>query len=327
MGRGLTRMLGTAAAVAGVGSVFQVIAAERDRRVFPPPGRLIDVGGFRLHMDVTGSASGAPTVILEGGAGLGSVTWAWVQPQVAERTRVVAYDRAGVGWSDRGPEPRDGRQIATELHAALEGAGIRSPYVLVGHSFGGVYVRIFADVYPDEVAGLVLVDPTHPDQMERSPRAAQSLRTTRQLMRVLDGLSHFGLLRLANPAAMFMPGLPPQQAAELRAYAAAGCAAAAGAEMAVVEKRTFPQARGARSLGGRPLVVLSAEQTVAQDPLFLELHQELAGLSTRGTHRVVDGASHAGMVFDATQAQATVAGINAVLDQTSDVALSPSRTR
>jgi pimeloyl-ACP methyl ester carboxylesterase len=319
MGGGLARMLGTAAALAGVGSVYQMIAAERDRRAFPPPGRFVDVGGFRLHLHVTGLASGAPTVILEGGAGLGSATWAWVQPQVAERTRVVAYDRAGVGWSDRGPEPRDGRQIASELHTALKGADVRGPYVLVGHSFGGVYVRIFADMYPDEVAGLVLVDPTHPDQLKRSPRAAQSMRTTRQLMRVLDGLSHLGLLRLANPAAMFMPGLPPRQAAELRAYAAAGCAAAAGAEMAVVEKRTFPQARGARSLGGRPLIVLSAGQTIAQDALFLELHAELARLSTSGTQRVVDGASHAGMVFDATHAQCTVAAINAVLDQTSDL--------
>ncbi len=242
-----------------------------------------------------------------------------MQPQVAERTRVVAYDRAGVGWSDRGPEPRDGRQIATELHTALEAAAVGGPYVLVGHSFGGVYVRIFADLYPDEVAGLVLVDPTHPDQTERSPRAAQSLRTTRQLMRVLDGLSHIGLLRLANPAAMFMPGLPPRQSAELRAYAAAGSAAAAEAEMAVVEKRTFPQARGACSLGTRPLIVLSAGQTVVQEPLFYELHEELARLSTSGTHRVVNGASHAGMVFDATYAQATVAAINDVLDQTSDL--------
>src|SRR5215204_469995 len=260
MTRWPARLLGTGAALAGVGSVYQLIASKRDRRAFPPPGRLVDVGGFRLHLDVTGSASATPTVILEGGAGLGSVTWAWVQPRVAERTRVVAYDRAGVGWSDRGPEPRDGRQIATELHAALEGAAIDGPYVLVGHSFGGVYVRVFADLYPDEVAALVLVDPTHPDQIERSPRQRGAMRMTSQLMRVLDGLSHFGLLRLANPAAMFMPGLPPRQAAELRAYAAAGCAAAAAAEMAVVEERTFPQARGARSLGGRPLVVLSAGQ-------------------------------------------------------------------
>src|SRR5215203_4345498 len=131
----LASLLVAVSAVAGVGAVFQIISAARDRRVFPPPGRLVDVGGFRLHVHALGSISDMPTVILEGGAGLGSATWAWVQPRVAERTRVVAYDRAGVGWSDRGPEPRDGRQIATELHTALEAAAIGGPYVLVGHSF------------------------------------------------------------------------------------------------------------------------------------------------------------------------------------------------
>ena len=141
---------------------------------------------------------------------------------------------------------------------------------------------------------------------------------TRQLMRVFDGLSRVGLLRLANPAAMFMPGLPARQDAELRAYAADGFAATAAAEMAVVEERTFPQARRAHSFGSRPLMVLSAGQTAAQNRLFYELHEELCALSTMGTHRVVDGASHAGMVFDMRHAAAVVDAINAVLNQLSD---------
>jgi hypothetical protein len=144
------------------------------------------------------------------------------------------------------------------------------------------------------------------------------MRTTRQLMRVLDALSRIGLLRLANLAAMFMPGLPPRQAGQLRAYVGAGFAAAAGSEIAAVERRTFPQARAARFLGTWPLIVLSAAQTVGQEPLFSQLHEELAALSTGGTHRVIDGATHAGMVFDATYAHATVAAINDVLDRISD---------
>lgn len=298
--------------LAGIGAVYQLIAAERDRRAYPPPGRLIDVGGYRLHVDARGPASATPTVILEGGAGLGAVTWGWIQPRIAETTRVVAYDRAGVGWSDRGPEPRDGEQIARELHAALQGAGIYGPYVLVGHSFGGLYVRMFADMYPDEVTGLVLVDPTHPDQMQRSPREGEAMQTTGRLMAVFDVLSHVGVLRLINPAQL-MPGLPPEQDAELRAYTAAGFANAAQAEMAVIESRTSPQVRRTRGLGDRPLIILSAGQTVAQDPLFFELHHELATLSTRGVHRVEDGATHAGMVFDATHAQATIAAIEEVV--------------
>jgi len=298
--------------LAGIGAVYQLIATERDRRAYPPPGRLIDVGGYRLHLDARGVASAAPTVILEGGAGLGSVTWGWVQPRVAETTRVLAYDRAGIGWSDRGPEPRDGRQIARELHAALQGAGIYGPYVLVGHSFGGLYVRIFGDMYPDEVVGMVLVDPTHPDQMQRSPREGEAMQTTGRLMGVFDVLSHSGVLRLINPAQL-MPGLPAMQDARLRAYAADGFANAAKAEMAIIESRTAPQVRQTGDLGDRPLMVLSAGQTLAQDPLFSDLHDELAHLSTRGIHRVEEGATHASMVFDATHAQATITAIQEVV--------------
>jgi pimeloyl-ACP methyl ester carboxylesterase len=312
-GRWPAGLVGVVLVLLGAGAAYQVIATERDRRVYPPPGQLVDVGGYKLHLHTLGSANNGPTVILEGGAGLGSVTWAWVQPRVAQTTRVVAYDRAGVGWSDRGPEPRDAEQIATELHAALQAAGVGGPYVLVGHSFGGLYVRMFADRYPEEVGGLVFVDPTHPDQGLRAAREGEAMVTTRRVMRLFDALSHVGLLRLANPAAMFMPGLPAQQDAELRAYAATGFAAAAAAEISAIEDRTFPQVRRTRSLGDRPVAVLSAGQTVTQEPTFLELHQELAALSSTGTHRVVDGASHAGMVFDAGYAEATVAAIEDIV--------------
>jgi pimeloyl-ACP methyl ester carboxylesterase len=309
------RVVATVVTLLGLGAVYQLIATDRDRHTYPPPGRLVDVGDhrLRLHVYVQGSPSSAPTVILEGGAGLGSVTWGWVQPRIAESTRVVSYDRAGVGWSDRGPEPRDGLQIARELHTALHAAGIEGPYVLVGHSFGGLYVRMFTDLYPDEVVGLVLIDPTHPDQNQRSPREAEGMRTTLRLMAAFDVLSHVAALRLANPAAMFVPGLPSAQDGALRAYAATGFASAAAAEMRVVEERTFPQVRQTRDFGARPLVVLSAGQTVAADPLFFDLHEELAALSTEGSHRVVDGASHAGMVFDAVHAAATSAAIEEVV--------------
>jgi len=308
----LVRILAGSLVVLVAATLLQLISTERDRRAYPAPGQLIDVGGYRLHVDVRGPASAAPTVILEGGAGLGSVTWGWVQPRIAEMTRVVAYDRAGIGWSDRGPEPRDAQQIARELHTALQTAGINGPYVLVGHSFGGLYVRVFGDLYPDEVVGLVLVDPTHPDQMRRSPREGEAMQTTGRLMGVFDMLSHVGLLRLINPAQL-MPGLPPAQDAELRAYTADAFANAAKLEMAVIESRTSPQVRQARDLGDRPLIVLSAGQTVAQDPLFYDLHEELAALSTRSVHRVEPGATHAAMVFDATHAEATIAAIEEVV--------------
>jgi pimeloyl-ACP methyl ester carboxylesterase len=126
-----------------------------------PSGQLIDIGGRRVHLNCTGR--GEPTVILEAGAGGFSLEWALVQSDVARFARVVSYDRAGYAWSDPGPTPRTMRQIAGELHEALARADVKPPYVLVGHSYGGLVVRTFAERYPGEVVGMVLVDASHED--------------------------------------------------------------------------------------------------------------------------------------------------------------------
>jgi pimeloyl-ACP methyl ester carboxylesterase len=126
---------------------------------YPPPGKLVDVGGWRLHINCTGEARASqPTVILEAGAGAFSVEWSLVQPRVASYARVCSYDRAGDGWSDLGPHPRTMRQTVFELHTLLEKAGVRPPYVLVGSSYGGVLVQLYAATYPSEVTGMLLVD-------------------------------------------------------------------------------------------------------------------------------------------------------------------------
>lgn len=139
-----------------------------DVRVTRPPGRLVDVGGFRLHLLCRGH--GSPTVILESGLGGFSLDWIYVQDLVAADTRVCAYDRAGYGWSDPGPAPRTTDEIVDELERLLRAAGLAPPYVLVGHSFGGYTAQYFAKLYPREVAGVVLVDSSHPDQAERLPQ-------------------------------------------------------------------------------------------------------------------------------------------------------------
>jgi pimeloyl-ACP methyl ester carboxylesterase len=126
---------------------------------FPPPGKLVDVGGWRLHLNCTGEARAAqPTVILEAGLGDFSVEWSLVQPGVAKFARVCSYDRAGDGWSELGPHPRTLRQIVYELHTLLDKAGVKPPLVLVGHSYGGWLVRLYAAIYQADVAGLVLVE-------------------------------------------------------------------------------------------------------------------------------------------------------------------------
>ncbi len=126
-----------------------------------PLGRMVDVGGYRLHINCAGR--GNPTVVLIAGSGDFSFDWSLVQPDVSRVTRVCSYDRAGIAWSDPGPTPRTMRQDAYELHKLLGAARVKGPYVLVGHSIGGLIARVYAEQYPDEVAGVVLVDPTHED--------------------------------------------------------------------------------------------------------------------------------------------------------------------
>jgi len=142
--------------------LWSVVASGQQARPFyPAPGKLIDIGGYRLHLNCTGEIG--PAVVVIAGAGDFSFDWSLVQPGIAQFARVCSYDRAGFGWSDAGPTPRTMRQEAFELHTLLSGAGIKGPYLLVGHSMGGLITRVYVEQYPREVAGFVLVDSTHED--------------------------------------------------------------------------------------------------------------------------------------------------------------------
>src|SRR5258708_3143647 len=156
----LVILLVTLALLAAVGTLYQVIGTWQDCRRFPPPGQLVRVNKGRMHIHVTGE--GTPTVVFESGMGASCLSWALVQPQVSQFARAVSYDRAGHGWSDSAREPRTAWQIAQELHTLLDATGVPGPYVLVGHSFGRYVNRAFAQLYRDEVAGIVLVDSVHP---------------------------------------------------------------------------------------------------------------------------------------------------------------------
>src|SRR5438034_3856902 len=138
------------------GATYQWIATRKELAATPPPGRLVDIGGYRLHLWCTGD--GAPAVILDTGLGGSSADWGFVQPGVAAFTRVCSYDRAGMGYSDPGPSPRTARRIALELGQLLDRGGVDGPLVLVGASLGGFTVRVFASERPERVVGLVLVD-------------------------------------------------------------------------------------------------------------------------------------------------------------------------
>ncbi len=140
----------------------QILAATMD--TYPAPGLMVRVGEHRLHLYCTGR--GEPTVVMDSGLGGNSLDWTRVQPEVAAYTRVCTYDRAGYGWSELGPLPRTSEKIADELHTLLKKAGVLGPYILVGHSFGGYNVRLFASRYPQETAGIILVDAAHEDQFK-----------------------------------------------------------------------------------------------------------------------------------------------------------------
>lgn len=190
-------------------SGYQTFAISDDLKTYPAPGRLIDVGGYRLHINCIGH--GEPTVVLEAGMSGWSTDWILVQPEIAKVTRVCTYDRAGYGWSETGPQPRDSQQVATELHTLLTKAGIEDRIVLVGHSLGGLFVQYYSKTYPQQVAGIVLIDSVHPEQslrMEESVRRKYegNLKALASLTRIL---APTGLLRLANqPVTVIADKLP-----------------------------------------------------------------------------------------------------------------------
>jgi pimeloyl-ACP methyl ester carboxylesterase len=179
---------------AALGVVYQALGRRRDASVYPPPGRLVDLGTHRLHLLEAGD--GSPTILLEAGLMSTVLSWSELQRALAGSFRVVSYDRAGLGWSELGPMPRTADRIVEELHTLLDRATIAPPYVLVGHSFGGLTMPLFAARFPDEVAGMVLVDPVAP--AEWNPPSEHDLKLTRigaKVCRRAAFLARFGLIR------------------------------------------------------------------------------------------------------------------------------------
>jgi len=156
------------AATALVGALYEQVARRQDRKRFPQVGQSVDIGGRSLNLYCSGD--GSPTVILESGKGSPGYSWVFVQREIAQFTRACWYDRAGYGWSDSGPYPRNSVETARDLHELLRRATIQPPYVLVGHSLGGFHVRVYSGLYPGDLAGMVLVDSSHEDEGSRIPR-------------------------------------------------------------------------------------------------------------------------------------------------------------
>jgi pimeloyl-ACP methyl ester carboxylesterase len=292
-----------------IGAVYQVIATQIDQRTYSPPGEMVDVGIHSLHINCVGQ--GSPTVILEAANGGMSAHWVRVQQQVADTTRVCAYDRAGLGWSELGAEPRDAKQISSELHTLLaNAAGIEGPYVLVGHSYGGLYARMYAARYSDEVAGVVLVDSSHPEQFTRSPQGRAIYERARRLTAIVPFFTRLGVIRLTNyfPA---HPDLPPQQRAQIEAFNSSTQHLVTTTEEFRATPETTAQVLSMGGLGDKPLAVISAG---TQLPDWLEMQDELASLSPNSIHRVVNGATHESLLYERRDAQVTSAAIDQVVE-------------
>ncbi|MGD1859980.1 MAG: alpha/beta fold hydrolase [Leptolyngbyaceae cyanobacterium] len=196
------------------GFVYEQGSRRSVAQAFPPPGRLVEVDGKLSHLDCSGE--GSPTVILEAGINEGgSQTWERVRPEIAPLSRVCAYDQAGIMWSERRDRPRDADHIAEDLHSLLAAAGESPPYAMVGHSLGGLMIRVFADHYSDEVAGFVFVDSSHPEQNQRFPSDVLDVMAFPPPL-LLRAIAVLGILRLESPAAP--NGLPPAVGEAIRSH-------------------------------------------------------------------------------------------------------------
>jgi pimeloyl-ACP methyl ester carboxylesterase len=284
------------AAIAGAS--YQWIATRSDLAATPPPGRLVDVGGHRLHIWCTGA--GAPTVILESGLGGSSVDWGFVQPEVARFTQVCSYDRAGMGYSDPGPSPRTTRRIARELATLLDRADISGPVILVGASIGGLMGRVFASEYAERTAGLVLVDASHEDQKEDVPRLAP----------FVPFLSSVGVLRLLGVSF----GLRPTSLApSVREFARATRFRAAAYQTAANEMSNLGESaaevRASRRMLTIPVVVVTAGR--GADAVWRDLQRDQVALSQRGCQIMAEQSSH---VVEIDQPSVVVDAIRATVD-------------
>jgi pimeloyl-ACP methyl ester carboxylesterase len=238
-----------------VGLVYQFVATRLAYRNYPAPGEMVSVSGHDMHIYCTGKGRGAPTVVMDSGLGGGLLDWQTVQPKVAEFARVCSYDRSGLGWSESGQKPRTSQRIVKELHALLENAGVGGPYVLVGHSFGGANVQLYASEYPKEVAGMVLVDSAldvrvlDEDLMDATANATPSPLTVKVL-------APLGILRLI---ASEVDSLPRQLAQERSAiYTGTRHLYAFSDESATINESIATATDAAPSLGDKPLIVLIA---------------------------------------------------------------------
>lgn len=290
------------------GAAYQAVDLALDAQRYPPPGRLVDVGGHELHLRCMGE--GIPTVVLES-ANMGwSLYWTTIQFDLARLTRVCSYDRAGLGWSERGPSPRTGRHIANELHTLLARARVSGPFILVGHSLGGFVTRLYYETHREDVAAMVLVDAHHERQFDEE-EFREFIAAVRTAFPIMGAATTLGITRLMLTLDVLPPlfarqekGAPPDIRPMLRAGWAKTRYFATMADEEASLEATASQVKRAGLLGDLPLIIVTAAgptwwPDMPQDVdlsrfrhMWLNLQADLLKLSTNSRQVFADKSTH-----------------------------------
>ncbi|SFE63453.1 Pimeloyl-ACP methyl ester carboxylesterase [Actinopolyspora alba] len=310
MGKSSAMWAGGIGLLAGIGlvggSCYQELMQRRDREWSHPPGELVEVNGHLLHLRTEGMREHGPTVVFENGMTCPSQEWEWIAPRIAEHTGTLRYDRPGNGFSDPTPHPRTADRMVAELETAIELSGAPGPYILVGHSFGGLLVRHFAHRNPGRTAGVVLVDATHPEELERSPRQQRGLPWLEQTMYTWWAKARLGLLRHSRMDSP-LDELPSTAATAVRErMSTPGAWRAALRELHAWRDSIQHETRGLPLPGGCALSVVTAGKQISNDPVHGQLQRDLAELSEESSHTVVDDADHYTLVSSPEHAERVV---------------------
>ena len=290
------------------GAIYESRAEAADAKAYLPPGQLVDVGGYRLHINCIGS--GSPTVVIDSGQGDWSTSWGVVQQEVAKTTRICTYDRAGMGWSEPGPLPRDAAQFVKELHSLLQKANVPGPYVMVGHSLGGASVRVFVHDYPSDVAGVVLIESMNPGQATQPHIEAQSHSNPQsQPFSLQAALARFGIARLVVKLPTIATSMPAGQEAYYPLFVRPQSLQTADNELQGMAA-SLAQADAVKTFGDLPLIVLTGK--LNNRPGWQKWQTELLQLSSNSEQLFAQNSGH---IIQVDEPEATVAAILQMVEQ------------
>jgi pimeloyl-ACP methyl ester carboxylesterase len=271
--------------------IVVLMGCATEEQELKAPGEFFDVGGHRLHAVIRGGESGNLPVVFEAGLTAMSCCWAWVQEEVAKHTKTLSYDRAGLGWSDPSGKPKDARTIAEELHSLLEAAKFPRPFVFVGHSMGGIFGRAYAAMFPNDIVGMVLVDASHPEQIERSPNIKWALRKFFWFLKATPYMASCGLMKVVGDFGMSAQatGLPSVHKLVAKEFFSSAQHMRATVREAEEWFTSTAQVKDSK-LGDLPLVTMTAQAKCMEG--WMDLQKELAQISNRGEHVIINNASH-----------------------------------